>query len=140
MFFPILNKVSETIKLSRLRAWWPDVIQFHSILISRMKTCDWGLDFQWDIWTNTFRQFWNWLFLVLKYDCCIFWPGFGCFALQTLVEICFYNGFSLWKAEKGRIRNTIASKLLFNLHPNTGQGQRPAEVKKWFILFWTEIY
>ena len=27
--------------------------------------------------------------------CCIFWPTFGCFALQMLVKICFFTFFTL---------------------------------------------
>ena len=30
------------------------------------------------------------------YICCIFWPAFGCCALQTLVEIVFFNVFAVF--------------------------------------------
>ena len=40
-------------------------------------------------------------------ECCIFWPVFGCCALQTLVKICFINIF-VQKAEN--------VGYLYNLH------------------------
>ena len=36
-------------------------------------------------------------------NCCIFWPGFGCCALEILVKICFFK------------------KAFLSLFPNTGQ-------------------
>ena len=40
--------------------------------------------------------------LYLNNTCCIFWPAFGCCALQTLIEIVIFNVFSAKKLKKAR--------------------------------------
>ena len=44
-------------------------------------------------------------------DCCIFWPVFGCCALQMLVEICFFNKCCCLKAEKRKKSKKFAAKF-----------------------------
>ena len=42
--------------------------------------------------------------------CCIFWPGFGCCALQTLVELVIFSGFFVQKKQE------ICSQILPKTH------------------------
>ena len=51
-----------------------------------------------------------WLILIFDFKlfsnvfvaCCIFWPAFGCSAIQTLVKISFLNVFHAEKLKKGK--------------------------------------
>ena len=54
-------------------------------------------------------------------NCCIFQPAFGCCTLQSLVEICFFNGFYAKKQKKGRKSKKIDAKKL-SLHQNASRG------------------
>ena len=57
--------------------------------------------------------------------CCTFWPGFGCFTLQTLVAICF-SVFLCKKAKKEKKQEKatkFSTKNIFlSLHQQAGQG------------------
>ena len=58
---------------------------------------------------------------------CIFWPVFGCCALQMLVKICFFKVFWAKHWKKGRKSKKFEAKVstkmgFLSLHPNTGWG------------------
>ena len=77
----------------------------------------------------TFNFAFKWDQLIARFaclECCIFWPLLGCYALPTLVKICFFNVFcvkTLEKLKKQEICCKILKKMIFlSLHQNFGQG------------------
>ena len=55
-------------------------------------------------------------------DCCIFRAGFGCCALQTLIEICFFKFFLHEKCKIGEKARKWGKQMCFlNLHPKAGR-------------------
>ena len=54
-----------------------------------------------------------------KINCCIFWPAFGCWALQTLVKICIFNGKKL-KNKKIAAKFNKKKTGYLSLHQNAG--------------------
>ena len=59
-----------------------------------------------------------------KGDCCIFWPAFGCCALQPLVKIVIFSVFAAKNLKKARNFNKFAAnfskKHFFKLQQNAG--------------------
>ena len=65
----------------------------------------------------------------------IFWPAFGCCALQTIIKICFFNDFHAksWKTNKMQenLSKILPKNVFYCL--NTNVGQRFCSQKNMFL-------
>ena len=61
------------------------------------------------------RQKSLWNCLADSTECCIFWPAFGCCALQTLVEIVIFSIFSAKRARN--LQQIFAKNMFFKFTP-----------------------
>ena len=70
--------------------------------------------------------------------CCIFWPAFGCWALQMLSKMCVFNVFCAKKLKKCVTKvkicwNFLQKTIFLSLHQNSGgvfYSQKKISLKK----------